>query len=186
MFNFKINLSLLKSKQASERGAALAELALAFPIALTIVLVTIHLSHVLRESNVVVEAARHGARSVSAASGMNPGNGFALPAWADTSIAPLQDNICSAFPTGVSSAIGIATDAACGYLQEYFDTKWPGEQARWRVAASIFQETVDANSFWFVRVQVAAIDNRGPVDHLRNFFGLKPEMTATFPLMRVE
>ena len=183
-----LNLYKLKKALRSETGAGLAELAISFPVALTIVLATIHLSHVLRESNVIVEAARHAARSVSAGSGFSTsGFAFELPGWALT---PSGGQIvdCSVYPTGDDSATGLATDAACGYLEEYFDNEWVTEKNRWQVTTSVFNVSEDGagTNYWFGTVEVAATENRGPVDSLKAFFGLKPVSSSSFPLSRVE
>jgi hypothetical protein len=169
-------MRILRAK-IGDKGASLVELVITFPIALTIVLASIHLSHIARESGAIVEAARHAGRASTAAS--------AGSAWTAGTAATGD---CISPPTSISlisspSPLDISRAAACGYLEEYFgNTQWNDEKSKWEVSSQIISVTEGGENFLFAKVTLRARYFRGPVDSLKAFFGLKPSSTVAFPL----
>ncbi len=170
-----------RNRKYRESAAALVELAITFPIALTIALCSIHLSDVMRESSVILEAARHGARAVSAASGMPDTSGH-LPAWANSK-SYQSFTKCKMTASSPATAHQIANIAACDFMQTYLQGKW--KEQDWEVKSDIDTSSTEGVTFWYISVSLKPVNSRGPVSSLVSFFNLQPQSTAIFPLMRV-
>ena len=199
----RLSTCIHSSDRSRSSGVALIELAITFPVALTIVLASVHIGAVLREANIIVEAARHGARSAAAQSGTddvgNP-NGAVAPTWsagAPLITPPSQtcDLVPASNPGSASDTYGqyVARFAACDYLVRSGLTA-----TDWQVDAQVINFNVAAPPLTRVvtiSVTVSAISARGPVENrfylipqgmtMRAFFNIKPSSTSIFPLLRL-
>jgi len=181
------------------RGSAMVEIAISLPVALTVVLGSVHLSVVMREANIIVEAARHGARSAAAQSGINTPAPNTAPNW---SLAPNTYDVTCARDTATPPqllfmaaprapndpfyGLQIAAMATCDYLVAS-DDSMQLDGANWKVEAAVIADLNfgGLRTYPAVSITLKAINNpRGPVDSLKAFFNVLPRATSIYPLLR--
>ena len=170
--------SYLTSRRNSQsRGSALVELAITLPVALSIVLGSVHISAVIREATIIVEAARHGARAAAAQSGVSPVNSI-------TSVVGTPFPLgCPADVTtiGTTNPIHLAAEiAACSYIQANSHIN----STEWSVATQInLRPNEGGVSIYVIDVNITANSARGPVESLKTLLNIRPTSTSIFPLM---
>lgn len=192
-------LSFLKNRPRSHlMGSAMVELSISLPVALTVVLGSVHLSVVMREANIIVEAARHGARSAAAQSGISDPAGApnSAPDW--SSAVNSITATCARDGAGrlsflpstldLNSAIyghQVATIATCDYLA-FSDPRLESDGINWSVTAGVIADLNGGGvrNFPAFQVTVTATNPRGPVDSLKTFFNILPSASSTYPLLR--
>ncbi len=186
--NHKISDNGLRacSKQS---GAALVELSVSLFIALTLVLGTMHIGAVLREANIAVIAARHGARSAAAASSAVLGG--TIPPWV-TQVASQNhifrcDNTANiaGIPAATADGNRIAIQASCAFLIG------SGLKAdEWNVSSTILAQgsIIEGRlaALFAISVTVSPVGPRGLVTgaslDFKKLLNMRPQATSVFPL----